>query len=98
MGRKAAAASLQLGAGLASTSVGIAIAASGIDGLALAIISWSAVAVGLGLMLGGWTSLHRKKPRSRRRRRGLRNRLDALGHEIVVFARDREAQAPPPPH
>jgi hypothetical protein len=92
---------IQIGVGVISAALGIAVAASGIGRTVVAVITWVVVAVGVGLVIAGSLRL-----RARRRRRAavsaapseprLADRLINLGTRITAFKQDRDAQAPPP--
>jgi hypothetical protein len=88
---------IQIGIGVISAALGLAVAASGIGRTVVAVVTWTVVAAGMGMIVVGGLRL-----RARRRPRAapplteprLSDRLISLGTRITAFKQDRDAQAP----
>ena len=89
---------VSLGSGLASTAIGIALAASKVEGVVLEVISWGAVGTGLVLAAIGLIGVHAHRRRSRAEdpmpATSLDDRAAACGRRIVEFSDDRAAAMP----
>jgi hypothetical protein len=88
----------QAGWGLFSLALGIAFQVSGVQGLIVAGVAWTAVMVGVVLLALSWLR-HRRRRRSssakrRRREPPLERSLELLGREILAFIYARDVDAP----
>ncbi len=76
-----------------SLAFAIAVPLSGIEGPVPIMLAWAAVLAGIGLL---GRSMFRERLRSgarRRRKPGLDRRLERLGHDVLTFVRQRDAEA-----
>jgi len=88
----------QAGWGLFSLALGIAFQVSGVEGLVVAAVAWSAVLVGVVLLALSLLRHRRRRPSSpaktRRREPPLERSLERLGREILAFIYARDVDAP----
>jgi LPXTG-motif cell wall-anchored protein len=92
---------IQLGLGLISAVLGIAVQASGFRGTGVEAAAWSLVLIGFILVSLGWVKLRsRRRPRTartlatRERTGDLSRQLKGVGGRIVRFKHDRDLRAP----
>ena len=104
MSRRSDATRRQIGPGLLATGLGIAVEVSDLQGTLVEVAAWSAVGLGLLLILIGGLRLRAlgrcsKKPRRSKRgaRRSLSTELRRVGNDILDFVSAREAGAPTVP-
>jgi hypothetical protein len=88
----------RLGWGVFSLALGIAVQVSGIEGLLAAELAWTAVVVGVVLVVLSWLRPGGRRRSASRRPGNRESRLDRslrrLGREILVFLHAREVEAP----
>jgi hypothetical protein len=88
----------QAGWGLFSLALGIAFQVSGVEGLVVAVVAWTAVLVGVALLALSWLRhrgrRHSLSAKTRRREPPLERSLERLGREIIAFIYTRDVDAP----
>lgn len=92
---------VELGTGLAAAVLGIALSASGVAGLATALVAWATFGGGTFLAVKGAWRLRVRRPDRRHSQLAhpvppLATRLGQTGTAILGFKRERDAQAPLP--